>query len=866
MPAQNRIPINVPFTEKDEAKALGARWDAQNRTWYYTNPADADKFSKWVVQKFMSIDDLSDEQREFIEQVKSGKNVLVDACIGSGKTTAIQVLCNELYDKKILYLTYNTLLKEDARAKIKQPNATVTNYHGFAYLCLSKADIPAGVSDLIQVFLKIKPKISKYDILVLDEYQDIEQEIAELLEYIKQSCPNIQIVAVGDMKQKIYDKTTLNVPTFITGFLGEYELMSFTQCFRLSEDFAARLGKIWEKEIKGVNPNCTIEEMGMSQVYEFLRRQKPSDILCLGARTGKMSYILNMLERQCPDKYNKETVYASISDEDRSTTKPSKSTAIFTTFDSSKGLERRICVVFDYTESYWATRAHRPLVKYDIVRNIFLVAASRGKERIIFVREGDTPLSDKTIAMCSGGVEKNLVEAKPLDMATMFSFKYKEDVEECYKLIKRIKVKRDDNFIIDIASKDGLIDLSPCIGVYQEAAFFNNYDIDSEILYAQTMHEDRPQLHIPKKATASQKILYLTAFQTCYERYVKQVKPDFISEMQKHILFDRLKTVFDGEEDVQVGCRIGFLGEAYVECSGRCDVIKHNSVFELKFVSELSHEHFLQLACYIVAMRMERGFIWNTKNNEMYEVRIPDRRRFLEAVVKTITKGAMRRVNIPSYFLEIDEAYKIDPATDTFKYERDTKGVEVQPVEAPKSVEAKPAEIVNEPAPPKMEKTSNGGDGYAVFPHISGLPLSEIKTIDRERFDSKNYNRAIEYSVAAIRSGGKKCKLKYDVQELTRIANVLAYVNDIKENGAEIYLEAEAPEKKVLKALNDSRNSFTFLFLKEKMNDMYCIIVRLTNQAEGSNEFLEFIYAKPMALEDHRAERDTMLGLMQSAS
>ena len=67
--------------------------------------------------------ELSDEQQEFLTHAKQGKNILVDDCIGSGKTTAIQHLCNELSsDLKILYLTYNKLLKVDAKSKIKKKN------------------------------------------------------------------------------------------------------------------------------------------------------------------------------------------------------------------------------------------------------------------------------------------------------------------------------------------------------------------------------------------------------------------------------------------------------------------------------------------------------------------------------------------------------------------------------------------------------------------------------------------------------------------------------------------------------------------------------------------------------------------------
>lgn len=591
----------------------------------------------------ISINDLSNEQMEFIKTAKQGENILVDACIGSGKTTAIQVLCNEFSDKKILYLTYNRLLKIDAKAKIKAKNVCVQNYHGFAYMILCRMSIKASASDLIQEFNRQKPKLANYDILVLDEYQDIEQEIAEMLLYIKEKNADMQIIAVGDMKQKIYDKTTLDVLKFVHHFLGKYTLLHFTQCFRLSASIAARLGNIWEKDIVGVNKNCHVEHMMLDEIIKFLANQNPVDILCLGSRTGDMTTVLNKLEKNYSDIFNKNTVYASIVDEDRRNFFSSNDIAIFTTYDSSKGLERKICVVFDYTEEYWQLRINKPMVNYEILRNIFCVAASRGKEKIIFAQSGQyNPLSDETLST------KPLIRnyfLKPFYISEMFDFKYKEDVEECYKLLKTERVHLKNHETIYIKNNDGMIDLSPCIGIYQEASFFKNYDIDSEIEYAQDIYSDRPRLSIKEDATLDDKILYLTAYETYQDRYVTQVQRPFVTKEQAKNIYNRLKSVFTPDEVVQKECFIEFRdkrGETY-SIRGRIDVLKDNIVYELKFVSELSHEHFLQCACYMIALDLEKGVLWNTQNNTMYEISIPDRKQFLNMVIQTITKGKINK-------------------------------------------------------------------------------------------------------------------------------------------------------------------------------------------------------------------------------
>ena len=594
---------------------------------------------------------LSSEQQVFTQKALQGNNILVDACIGSGKTTAIQNLCNQLPDtKNILYLTYNKLLKLDAKAKIKKRNVTVTNYHGFAFMVLKRSGISVGISDMIQRFIKEKPDIGIYDVLIIDEYQDIEQELADLLCLIKERNPAMQIIAVGDMEQKIYDKTTLDVELFMKEFLEDPITLRFTQCFRLSEGLASMLGRVWRKQIKGVNAYCKVNTMTKEEVIPFLAEQNPEDILCLGSRTGAMSETLNILEDKYSYKFNKKTVYATISDNDSmGKTEPKEDSAIFTTYDSSKGLEKKVCVIFDFTESYWRKRIETPQQSYVILRNIFCVAASRGKEHIIFVKPEDAMLSEETL---STFVETNQ-KFKSVNISKMFDFKYKEDVEKCFSQLKIRKLPQTDNSCINVKSTDDLIDLSPCIGIYQEAVFFDYYEIDADIKLFLHLNPDLIRLYTKEVRDSSldQKILFLVSLETKQNRYRTQVVPPLVNEEQKERILVRLNTRLRADDNAQVGCQIDFSsrekGELTFSAKGYADVVKDQVVYELKFVSELTHEHFLQCAVYMVAMKLKKGILWNTRDNTSYEIEVPDTEIFLDLVTKTVTKGMIERYYKP---------------------------------------------------------------------------------------------------------------------------------------------------------------------------------------------------------------------------
>ena len=45
--ASSNMNLKVPFNEKDQAKSLGARWNAELKLWYVPQGVDTTPFDKW---------------------------------------------------------------------------------------------------------------------------------------------------------------------------------------------------------------------------------------------------------------------------------------------------------------------------------------------------------------------------------------------------------------------------------------------------------------------------------------------------------------------------------------------------------------------------------------------------------------------------------------------------------------------------------------------------------------------------------------------------------------------------------------------------------------------------------------------------
>lgn len=591
---------------------------------------------------------LTDEQEAFVASALSGRSVLVDACVGSGKTTAIQELCRRSQGRRILYLTYNKLLKLDAQARIAAPGVQVQNYHGFAWGELARQGIRTGVSDIMENYIRAKIEPWPIDLLVLDEYQDINADIAALLEWLRKCCPGMAVAAVGDMRQKLYDWTRMDVGSFISGYLGSgRDEMEFTSCFRLSQEYADRVGKAWGRRIAGLNQDLAVRSVSPAEAYEVAAGTEPGDLLVMGKKGGtEMMGLLNGLERDEPARFNKHTVWAKILDNDGGATQPGPACAVFTTYDGSKGMERSTCLVYDFTEAYWDQRLSPETANPDIVRNIFLVAASRGKRAIYFVR----PQRGKLVSFQRiGQVQAQLpprTRKGVFDISAMFDYKFSEDVRDAHALLDT-EVLDPPGVEIPVPLADGLIDLSPCVGIWAEASYFEGYDLDAAVARAQKLHPKASLRYMDVSGWPGERlILYVTALETGQARYVSQVRDGWIPESAKIPVHGRIARHLPEDALCQVPCRASLQATGYgaLELDGVMDAFWDSMPWELKFTAALTEVHDLQLAGYLLATGTSEGRLLNVRTGELRRIRIRDRQAFAAQVARTVTKGLARGV------------------------------------------------------------------------------------------------------------------------------------------------------------------------------------------------------------------------------
>ena len=343
---------------------------------------------------------LNIEQKEIINSIKNGYNIIVDAVAGCGKTTTSLAIAQECPNKNILLLTYNAGLKTETRQRIIKYNINNLEVHSYHSFCVKYYNYPCYDDLRMQLLLNNKDIINKsnfnFDLIILDEQQDMKPLFFDLVQYIIK--PNIQICLFGDVNQNIYSYQGSNIDYLIKAdelfnSHNEWKKHSIFTTFRVNKSIASFVNKILLKEdrlhaIKDGPPvqylicNPFKPKDIINKIKDFLiEGYTPNDIFILAPSIKSKKIPIRLLENllvlngiPCCVAINEE---GNVIDEEVMYNK-----ILFTTFHQSKGLERKIVFVYSMDEGYYRYAKDAPL---DNCPNPIYVACTRSLEHLIII-------------------------------------------------------------------------------------------------------------------------------------------------------------------------------------------------------------------------------------------------------------------------------------------------------------------------------------------------------------------------------------------------------------------------------------------------------------------------------------------------
>lgn len=347
----------------------------------------------------------SEEQKVIINAIKLDSNISVDAVAGSGKTTTLIFIAKAFPEKKILQITYNKQLKFEVRNRALKEgvdsNLKIHTYHSLAVrYYYEKANVDQGIIKLLKDDMKIRKK-DRYDIIVIDESQDMTPLFYELIQkfLLDINFPESGLIIMGDRYQGIYDFKNADT-RFLTLsdriYSGKFINLPLKESYRVTKNIATfvnnvMLGYDRIKSNKDSNYKVIYCKLNIFSIHckmvqwikEFLSKGfKPDDIFVL-APTIKASG-LNPVKR-LENELVKEgiAVYYSRTDDDGLDEEIIRNKIVFTTFHQSKGRERKIVIVYGFDNSYFKYFKRTSDPNY--CPSELYVATTRAKEILILL-------------------------------------------------------------------------------------------------------------------------------------------------------------------------------------------------------------------------------------------------------------------------------------------------------------------------------------------------------------------------------------------------------------------------------------------------------------------------------------------------
>lgn len=256
-----------------------------NKASYYFDEKLYDSFYRYLKAPVHQLEEgivinYTKEQQEFIRSEMRPRRK-IKGVAGSGKTLVLAkraVNAHKRTGSTILILTYNLSLKNyihdrisDVREEFIWNNFYITNYHQFFKTQANNYNLEFnGLSSWqdTMFFENIKDKIKKYDVVLIDEIQDYQQEWIDIItKYFLH--PETEFVVFGDEKQNIYerelDENNEPIVRMIPG--------TWNKSLNVSQRFTSNIANLaikFQKSIFGLKYNT--DELNVLSQIDFEKR------------------------------------------------------------------------------------------------------------------------------------------------------------------------------------------------------------------------------------------------------------------------------------------------------------------------------------------------------------------------------------------------------------------------------------------------------------------------------------------------------------------------------------------------------------------------------------------------------------------
>jgi hypothetical protein len=329
----------------------------------------------------------SEEQQNIINHLKNGKNVVVNAVAGSGKSTTIISLAQQLPDHQIYQITYNSMLRHEMKEKIQHlelPNLTIHTYHSLAVkYYLESAHTDTEIRHILYHNTPPRIPLPTIDILAIDEAQDMSllyfhfmyKFICDMGCDMGENLPK-QLIVLGDHQQSLYefkgaDARFLTMADKIWGRVfarAPFEQCSLRTSYRITTKMANFVNKTMlgnermiaprdgEPVVYVRNSRYNIEKTVLYQIQQLLESgAKPSDIFILAGSIKGLNSHVRKLENILVE--NNIPCHIPTVDQDKLDERVISGKIVFSTFHTVKGRQRRYVFIVGFDHSYFQTVA-----------------------------------------------------------------------------------------------------------------------------------------------------------------------------------------------------------------------------------------------------------------------------------------------------------------------------------------------------------------------------------------------------------------------------------------------------------------------------------------------------------------------------